>query len=218
MFTRVGSEDPRTAMLARVALPVRLFANVTPSVAKTSFEDSPVAVRTISQWGFRQLWNKYGVLHPSPARLQQCVRDGGPRGPTKVSVSWETSLVGLNWTWGQKLSSGLMLVPFMTTHFFQFHFADTQRYRHPSWCFNIQLLLPLHLLIHLETRESLNTRGAEGPMAATSHHSDDMMAKSSNSHGPSGSSGENIVFGIYCVDEFRRCLILLHSVFFVISN
>ena len=111
-----------------------------------------------------------------------------------MSVSWETSLVGLNWTWGQKLSSSLMLVPFITTQFFQFHFEDTQRYRHPSWCFNIQLLLPLHLLIHLETRESLNTRGAEGLMAATSHHSDDMMAKSSNSHGPSVSSLHSVFY------------------------
>ena len=36
-------------------------------------------------------------------------------------------------TWDQKLSSGLMLVPFMTVHLLQFRFAIAEQYWHPSW-------------------------------------------------------------------------------------
>ena len=43
------------------------------------------------------------------------------------------SVVGLKRTWDQKLSSGLMSLSFITTHIFQFHYADTEYYRHASW-------------------------------------------------------------------------------------
>ena len=49
-------------------------------------------------------------------------------------LSW-LSVVGLERTWDQKLSSGLLLT-FMSTHFFQFRFAGTEQYWHPSWLSN----------------------------------------------------------------------------------
>ena len=58
---------------------------------------------------------------------------------TKVSVSWKKSLVGLKRTWDQKLSSSLMLVPFMTVHLLQFRFTITEQYWHPSWLITLTL-------------------------------------------------------------------------------
>ena len=43
-------------------------------------------------------------------------------------------LVGLKRTWDQKLSSGLLLT-FMTTHLFQFRFADAEQYWLITWTF-----------------------------------------------------------------------------------
>ena len=40
----------------------------------------------------------------------------------------------------QKLSSGLMLVTFITTYIFQFGFADTEQYWQPSWLFTLTFL------------------------------------------------------------------------------
>ena len=38
----------------------------------------------------------------------------------------------LKMAWDQKLSSSLMLVPFMTVHFLQFRFAGAEHFRHPG--------------------------------------------------------------------------------------
>ena len=40
--------------------------------------------------------------------------------------------VGLKMAWGQKLSSSLMLIPFMTVYFLQFRFADADHFRLPG--------------------------------------------------------------------------------------
>ena len=49
-------------------------------------------------------------------------------------------VVGLKRIWDQKLSSSLMLVPFMTVHLLQFRFADTEHYPHPSWLITLTFL------------------------------------------------------------------------------
>ena len=99
----------------------------------------------------------------------------------------------------------LLLLPFMTIHLFQFRFAGAARFD-----FNVQLGMGTccHYTSRftMESRESLNTRGkAEGLMAATSHHSEDMMATCfpprlrSSLPTPTGlpdSSGKNIVCGV----------------------
>ena len=78
----------------------------------------------VIQWAFQQLWKNYGVEHLSLARLQQCVR--GMLTLTPSSVIPKTR------TWDLKLSSGLLLT-LMTTHLFQFRFADAEQY----WLFTL---------------------------------------------------------------------------------
>ena len=46
-------------------------------------------------------------------------------------------VIGLKMAWDQELSSGLMLLTFMSVHLFQFRFAVTDQYGHPSWLFTL---------------------------------------------------------------------------------
>ena len=69
-------------------------------VAKTSFEDSPVAVRTLPSGFFRQLWKMYGVVRPSPARLEQSVRDD--RKHLQMALAMEASK-SPGWPYGVEL-------------------------------------------------------------------------------------------------------------------
>ena len=59
---------------------------------------------------------------------------------TPSSVFPRTFLFGLKRTQYQKLSSGLMLVSFITTYIFQFGFADTEQYWHPSWLIHLTFI------------------------------------------------------------------------------
>ena len=52
-------------------------------------------------------------------------------------------LVGLKRIWDQKLSSGLLLT-FMTTHIFQFRFADAEQY----WLITLTFLMSQRILRH----------------------------------------------------------------------
>ena len=56
------------------------------------------------------------------------------------SVIPKKFLFGLTRTQYQKLSSGLMLVTFITNYIFQFGFADTEQYWHPSWLITLTFI------------------------------------------------------------------------------
>ena len=52
---------------------------------------------------------------------------------TPLSGFSEKFLFSLKRIWDQKLSSGLMFLTLMTTHFFQIRFEDTLQYWNQSW-------------------------------------------------------------------------------------
>ena len=79
-----------------------------------------------TRWSFsRELfWQAEHASAPNASTAQKCCTAG-------------LILVGLKRTWDQKLSSGLMWPTFLTTHLFQFRFADTGQYWLASWLITV---------------------------------------------------------------------------------
>ena len=63
-----------------------------------------------------------------------------------VSRGRSSSLV-LKMAWGQELTPGLRLLTSVTVHLFQFRFAVTEKYWHPSWLFTLTFFRSVSTLL-----------------------------------------------------------------------
>ena len=71
------------------------------------------------------------------------------KNPVWCGFTWKKFIVGLKMAWVQELSSGLMLLTFMTVHLFQFSFAVTEQYSHLSWLLTLTFFRTDDVHVHV---------------------------------------------------------------------
>ena len=146
-----------TVVVGSTLFAYQLTSNISPIstsaevvVAKTSVEESPVAEMLVSRVAFLRFIIVVSVRATTAPTSGTAPAEGSYAKPLLSTMRNgeiahsssgipKKSLVSLKRTWDQTLVSGVMLLTCLTIHLFQFRFADTEHYRHPSYLITLTI-------------------------------------------------------------------------------